>query len=367
MVIAGRLAELGHGRDFLEPGAVDELLVRSRHVAGGVQAALAATLFLASTEDAPRIERAHVERAVPDDWLAGPEAGRSRIGALGEFGVAGGLAALFCVLVLWPASLGDRALQHRTGVVRAAPSAKREAVRPALPVAAMRVVSAPGRISNDAAGDFARAVRLDLAGDAAKAFALYMAAARAGLPAAQFNVGLNYDSGRGAPHDAAAAALYYAFAASNFYPQAAYNLGLLYAAGDGVPRNRAMARAWLNVAASEGLGTVGVSVPAALAGAPAPIAAQAIYPGEGAVLKAGQDFVPLVWAAPAEAAPVTYSVQLVALDGAAPRDVLSVTTDVSAARAPIGRRPGRYAWRIFTMCPSMRASAATRWTEFSVE
>jgi hypothetical protein len=128
-----------------------------------------------------------------------------------------------------------------------------------------------------------------------------------------------------------------------------------------------MARAWLNMAASEGLGAVGVSVPAALVGASTPIAARAIYPGEGAVLSAGQDFVPLVWAAPAEAAPVTYSVQLVALDGAAPRDVLRLTTDVSAVRAPIGRRPGRYAWRIFTMCPGLPASAATSWTGFSIE
>ena len=62
--IAARLAQLQHPPDFLDGTAVAALI---DHAAGSqhrLRAALASTLFLASTEDAPHVGRALVERAL---------------------------------------------------------------------------------------------------------------------------------------------------------------------------------------------------------------------------------------------------------------------------------------------------------------
>ncbi len=214
----------------------------------------------------------------------------------------------------------------------------------------------------DPQADFSRAVAYDMANDQPHAFALYLNAARAGLPAAQFNVAVMYDAGRGTPHDAAKAALFYAFAAVGGDARAAYNLGLLYASGDGVPRNAAVARAWYQKAASEGLQAAAEKLLAGPAGreADAVSAAQPSlsYPADGAEI-GGRD-VPFVWLAPAS--PAQYYVQVMSSDG---RNVLTEVNEVSATRAEV-KQPGRYAWRLFSFIPAKTEYTSTPWSRFSV-
>ncbi len=64
-VVALRLADLDHEGDYITAGAFEELYARSHESEAALRAALNATLFLASTEDAPRIEALHVRQAVP--------------------------------------------------------------------------------------------------------------------------------------------------------------------------------------------------------------------------------------------------------------------------------------------------------------
>lgn len=73
--ILARLAALEHPPDLLDAGAVDELIKRSGGSRQKLQAALASTLFLASTEDAAQIGRTHVQQALQSDWYdSGPSA-----------------------------------------------------------------------------------------------------------------------------------------------------------------------------------------------------------------------------------------------------------------------------------------------------
>jgi hypothetical protein len=215
--------------------------------------------------------------------------------------------------------------------------------------------------------DFSRAVAYDLAGDQAHAFALYLSAARAGVAAAQFNVAVMYDSGRGTRHDALQAALFYAFAAVGGNARAAYNLGMLYETGDGVSRNLGLARAWYRKASEAGLQAAGEK----LHGAPVPesVSENAVptFPGEGVRLAATTAFVPFVWLAPTGNAPGSYYVQIMRLDDGAPHDVLTQMVDVSAIRAPMGHVHGDYAWRVFSVAPAHAAYIATPWVRFSVE
>ncbi len=215
--------------------------------------------------------------------------------------------------------------------------------------------------------DFSRAVAYDLKGDQAHAFALYLSAARAGLAAAQFNVAVMYDSGRGTRHDASQAALFYAFAAVGGNARAAYNLGMLYETGDGVARNPGLARAWYRKASEAGL----LAAAAKLHGAaPAESIAEnavPVFPGEGVRLGADSAFVPFVWLAPPGNTPGSYYVQIMRLGAGAPRDVLTQVVDVSAIRAPIGHTPGKYAWRVFSFAPARAAYIATPWVRFAVE
>jgi hypothetical protein len=221
--------------------------------------------------------------------------------------------------------------------------------------------------------DFDRAVAADLAGDEGKAFELYDAAARAGFARAQFNLGLMYESGRGTRADARAAALYYAFAAAAGSARAADRLAQLYLAGDGVPRNPQLATAWMRVAAGGRGRKSGLHTPPApspdsglAAGAGMiPAAAEPVYPAQGAALPTNQDFVPLVWTASFQPA-CRFFIQLVAIAGTSMPLVLAETRDVSAIRAPIGRRPGQYAWRVFTFDQADGTYAYTPWQRFTI-
>ncbi len=63
-LIARRLVALDHPPDLLDPGAVAALVADARGSGRRLRTTLAATLFLASTEDAPRIDAALVRRAL---------------------------------------------------------------------------------------------------------------------------------------------------------------------------------------------------------------------------------------------------------------------------------------------------------------
>ena len=107
-LVSARLASLGHNEDFITQDALDALRARAGHETGSFAAALGAVLFLAATEDAPRIESRHVEQAVPHHKASVTAAPRGwpawQIVAACAFGAAAG-----AVLVMWT--------MHRQGVV----------------------------------------------------------------------------------------------------------------------------------------------------------------------------------------------------------------------------------------------------------
>jgi hypothetical protein len=73
-----------------------------------------------------------------------------------------------------------------------------------------------------------------------------------GDAAAQYNLGLMYDNGRGVPQDYAEAARWYRLAAEQGHPVAQYNLGFMYVDGSGVPQDDAEAVRWFRLAADQG-------------------------------------------------------------------------------------------------------------------
>ncbi len=77
-------------------------------------------------------------------------------------------------------------------------------------------------------------------------------AAEQGLAIAQFNLGVMYDEGRGAPQDYAEAVKWYRKAAEQGDARAQLNLGGAYYLGHGVPKDYAEALRWLRKAAAQG-------------------------------------------------------------------------------------------------------------------
>ncbi len=76
------------------------------------------------------------------------------------------------------------------------------------------------------------------------------------------------------------------------------------------------------------------------------LTAQPVAPANGSVVPAlagapGEaDTVELVWVAPAQAMPVRFFVQLLALDAAGTHEVFATYLDETATLAPLGRRAG---------------------------
>ncbi len=221
---------------------------------------------------------------------------------------------------------------------------------------------------------FAEAVAADLGihgrPDAERAFSLYSQAAQAGLAPAQLNVAVMLDSGRGARHDPAAAATYYALAASQGIARAAYDLGQLYADGEGVPVNPGLSRAWMRLAASHGISAARSRMsalpppdPASAAVSPSPPIP--VLPTAGARLsrRASLQFV---WTASAQPALSQFYVEVTALEGGAPHDVFTMRTELSAITSDAPPLPGRYAWRVFTVCQTLARYVASPWVPFSV-
>ena len=84
------------------------------------------------------------------------------------------------------------------------------------------------------AGDFEDGFAASEAGDYKTAFSFYKKAAEQGELAAQFNVGLYYDVGKGVTQDDAETVRWYKLAAAQGNSIAQHNLGAMYANGKGV-------------------------------------------------------------------------------------------------------------------------------------
>ncbi|MBL9214379.1 MAG: SEL1-like repeat protein [Opitutaceae bacterium] len=92
-----------------------------------------------------------------------------------------------------------------------------------------------------------------VAADETVAFRHYLRAAEQGFAAAQFNVGNMYAAGRGVPQDLFEANVWYKQAAENGVAEAQFNLGLAYESGRGIKRDEAQAARWYRQAAERGL------------------------------------------------------------------------------------------------------------------
>ncbi len=217
---------------------------------------------------------------------------------------------------------------------------------------------------------FNQAVTADLAATGtegnAHALSLYRQAADGGLAEAELNVAVMYDSGRGTARDPTLAADYYGASATGGLARAAFDLGQLYESGDGVPQNLALAQAWFSQAAAEGLQAAANRPPHPAVKLPDSIAAPANrYPPDGASLPVPVGGLPLVWTAAATPAPASYFVEVMRVEGHSASPVFSTTAGVSAVRMP-SPRPGRYAWRVFTICPSLGHYVGSGWVGFSL-
>ncbi len=90
-------------------------------------------------------------------------------------------------------------------------------------------------------------------GDYATALREWHPLAEQGVAAAQFNLGIMYDNGRGVPQDYAEAVGWWRKAAEQGHATAQYNLGIMYDNGRGVPRDYAEAVGWYRKAAEQGV------------------------------------------------------------------------------------------------------------------
>ena len=82
--------------------------------------------------------------------------------------------------------------------------------------------------------------------------AWYRKAAEQGDAAAQSNLGLMYNNGRGVRQDDAQAVAWYRKAAEQGEAAAQYNLGLRYYNGEGVRQNKSTAKEWFGNACDLG-------------------------------------------------------------------------------------------------------------------
>ena len=78
-------------------------------------------------------------------------------------------------------------------------------------------------------------------------------AAEQGDPAAQFNLGMLYETGQGVPQNYAEAVKWYRESAERGYPAAQFNLGVFYETGQVVPQDYAEAAKWYLAAAEQEL------------------------------------------------------------------------------------------------------------------
>ncbi len=87
-------------------------------------------------------------------------------------------------------------------------------------------------------------------GDYATALRELRPLAEKGGASAQYNLGILYDGGLGAPQDYTEAVKWYRKAAEQGHAKAQHNLGVMYGKGQGVPQDYVQAHLWYNLAAS---------------------------------------------------------------------------------------------------------------------
>jgi hypothetical protein len=88
--------------------------------------------------------------------------------------------------------------------------------------------------------------------DNSKALEWYRRAAEGGFAPAQHDLGVRCENGFGLPKDPVEAAKWYLLAAQQGYPPSQTNLGYLYKKGLGVPQDNVKAFAWYTKAAEQG-------------------------------------------------------------------------------------------------------------------
>jgi len=89
-------------------------------------------------------------------------------------------------------------------------------------------------------------------GDYAKALDLWRTAGEAGNAAAQNNLGIMYDLGKGVPRSDKLALFWFLKAARQGYANAQFNMGRKYDNGEGVQANEVVAYMWFVLAAEGG-------------------------------------------------------------------------------------------------------------------
>lgn len=113
-------------------------------------------------------------------------------------------------------------------------------------VAVILMASLPSYADWQAANDSLQA------GDYATAFKEIKPLAEQGNALAQFNLGLMYDNGEGAPQDDKEAAKWWRLAAEQGHVWAQYNLGVIYVSEEGVPQDYKEAVKWFRLSAEQG-------------------------------------------------------------------------------------------------------------------
>jgi len=91
-------------------------------------------------------------------------------------------------------------------------------------------------------------------GDYATALRIFRLLAAIGDPAAQTNLGIMYEEGKGVTQDYATAVKWYRAAAAHLFAQAQYLLGVAYLHGTGVSKDHEEALKWFRLAAAQGYG-----------------------------------------------------------------------------------------------------------------
>lgn len=87
----------------------------------------------------------------------------------------------------------------------------------------------------------------------AQVYRAQIQAAYQGNAAAQYEIGVMYQTSRAVPQDFVEAARWYRRAAEQGHARAQYRLGSMYVIGQGVPESFFKAYIWLNLAASHGV------------------------------------------------------------------------------------------------------------------
>ena len=103
-----------------------------------------------------------------------------------------------------------------------------------------------------AAQDFDAGVAAANAEDFATALREWRPLAERGNAAAQRNLGLMYNTGKGVSQDETEAVKWFRLAAEQGESSAQSNLGIMYADGECVPQDYVTAHMWLNLAAANG-------------------------------------------------------------------------------------------------------------------